>query len=86
LQGRPEGPSEEFHRALAALHRDLTSRHLPEAAVAAVSAWTEALTRWMSVLPGDRGCHTADGRLTLTEDIAATPVDLLRPRRPAMLR
>ncbi|MBT2387037.1 hypothetical protein [Streptomyces sp. ISL-11] len=73
-----------FRRALSTLHRDLAPRRLPAEAVSAASAYTEALTLWMGGPPGGAGeLPPAGGRLILTEDITGTPVDLLRPRRPA---
>ncbi|UQI44335.1 hypothetical protein M1P56_08245 [Streptomyces sp. HU2014] len=76
---------EAFRRALAALHRDMARRRLPAAAVSAAAAYAEALTLWIGgpALPGDRVRPLEGGRLSLTEDIAGTPVDLLRARRPA---
>ncbi|MBB5120718.1 hypothetical protein AF335_32155 [Streptomyces eurocidicus] len=76
---------ESFRRALAALHRDMARRRLPAPAVSAAAVYAEALTLWIGgpALPGDRIRPMDGGRLSLTEDITGTPVDLLRPRRPA---
>ncbi|MEU2868269.1 hypothetical protein ABZ769_03570 [Streptomyces olivoreticuli] len=65
--------------ARAGLEAELARRALPPGA----AAYATALAAWLDGLPRGAERPTEEHRISLTEDIAGSPVDLLRPRRPA---
>ncbi|MEV6673190.1 hypothetical protein [Streptomyces sp. NPDC051162] len=65
--------------ARSGLAADLARRGLPPDAL----AYADALSAWLDGLPRGPELPARERRISLTEDITGSPVDLLRPRRPA---
>ncbi|MGW1074554.1 terpene synthase family protein [Streptomyces sp. NPDC002537] len=71
--------ADALRTARAALETDLAREGLPCGA----TSYAAALAAWLDGLPRGPERAAEDRRLSLTEDITGSPVDLLRPRRPA---